>query len=116
MNCWVLRVSLTSGQVAELARLAVGGAGQHRVDRGGDQFDVAELLGGDARHEVVERPCALAVAEVERLVGVVHERRHLAVLAAEQLLDGGRADRIGVRRRRQLGLQAVDSQNHRFLP
>ncbi len=107
---------LDAGEVAQLARLALGRAGEHRVDRRRDQLDVAELLRGDARHQVIERARALAVAEVERLVGVVHERRHLAVLAAQQLLDRGRADRIGIRGRRQFGLQAVDSQNHRISP
>jgi hypothetical protein len=41
------------------------GAGQHGVDRGGDQLDVPELLGGDVGEEVVEGPRPLTVAEVE---------------------------------------------------
>ena len=61
------------------------------------------------RDQVIERPRALTIAEIERLIGVVHERRHLAVFAPKQLLDSGRADRIGVGRRRQLGLQAINS-------
>ncbi len=104
--------ALDAGQVAQLTGLALGRAGQHRVDRGRDEFDVTELLGGDARHQVIKRAGALAVAEVERLIRVVHERRHLAVLAAQQLLDGGSADGIWIRRRRQLGLQTIDTQYH----
>ena len=89
-----------AGEAAGLARLALGRAGEHRVDGRRDELDVAELLGRDARHQVVERPSALPVAEVERLVRVVHEGRHLAELPAQQLLDRGRADRVGVGRRR----------------
>ena len=103
-------------QRARLARRPVGRAGQHRVDGGGDELDVAELLGRDAREQVVERPRALPVAEVERLVGVVHEGRHLAELAAQQLLNGGGPHRIGIRRRRELGLQSIDAENHASPP
>ena len=81
-----------------------------------DQLDVPELLGGDARDQVIERASALAVAEIERLVRVVHERRHLAELAAQQLLHGRGADGVGIRRRRKLGLQTVDTQNHGHAP
>ena len=77
---------------------------------------MTKLLRGDARHEIIKRARALAITEVERLVGVIDERRHLAVLAPEQLLDRGRANWIGGRRRRHLGLQTVNSQNHRFVP
>ena len=70
-------------------------AREHRVDRRGDELDVPVLLGRDVRDQVVERPRALAVAEVERLERVVHQRRHLAELAAHQLLDGGGARGIG---------------------
>ena len=52
------------------------GAGEHRVDRVRDELDVPELLGGDVRDEVVERPRALLVAEVERLERVVQEHGH----------------------------------------
>jgi hypothetical protein len=55
---------------------------------------------------------ALAVAEIERLVGVVHQRRHLAEATAEQLLDGRGAIRVGVGRWRQLGAESVDAQDH----
>ena len=109
----VLRVEEVGrlGQRALLAR-----AREHRVDRGRDELDVAELLGGDVRDEVVERPRALAVAEVERLERVVHEGRHLAELAAQQLLDDGGAGGVGIRWRRHLGLEAVDTQNHEVTP
>jgi hypothetical protein len=81
----VLRVAdvLDAGEIAQLARLAVDRVGEHGVDRRRDQLDVAELHRGDARHQVIERARALAVAEVERLKRVVHECRHLAVLAAQ---------------------------------
>jgi hypothetical protein len=76
-------------------------AGEHGVDRRADELHVvAELLGCDVRDEVVKGPCSLLVAEVERLERVVQERGHLPELAAEQLLDGGGACRIGIRRRR----------------
>ena len=96
--------ALDAGKVAEFTGLALGRARQHRVDGGRNEFDVSELLRSDARHQVIKRAGALAVAEVERLIRVIHERRHLAVLAPQQLLDGGSADGIRIRRGRQLGL------------
>jgi hypothetical protein len=81
-------------------RTLLAGAGEHRVDRRGDELDVAELLGGDVGDEVVERPRALAQAEVERLERVVHEGRHLAELAAHELLHDGGAGGVGIGRRR----------------
>jgi hypothetical protein len=89
-----------AARAAAVRRRRRRGAGQHRVDRLRHQFDVAELLGRDVRDEVVERPCALLAAEVERLERVVQERRHLAELPAQQFLDGGGAGRIRVGRRR----------------
>ncbi len=103
MKCWVLRASLAVRQV---------GVGEHRVDRHRDQLDVAVLLGGDVGDQVVERPRAGAVAEVERLERVVHQRRHLAEAPAQQLLHGRGAVGIGVGRRRQLGADAVEAQDH----
>ena len=92
-------------------------AGQHRVDRRRDELDVAELLAGDVRDQVVERPRVLPAAEVERLERVVHERRHLAEPAAQQLLDGGGAGRIRVGRRRQLDVcEPVDAVDHGRAP
>jgi hypothetical protein len=93
-------LGVPSADDAREARLALGCAREHGVDRGSDQLDVAELLGRDARHQVVERPSSLPIAEVERLVGVVHERRHLAELAAQKLLHRGGPDRVGVGWRR----------------
>jgi hypothetical protein len=72
------------------------GAGEHRVDRGCNQLDVPELLGCDVRDEVVERPRALPVAEVEGLEHVVHERRHLAEAPAHELLHHRRAGGVGL--------------------
>ncbi len=92
------------------------GAREHRVDRLRDELDVPELLGGDVRHQVVERPGALLVAEVERLERVVHERGQLAELAAEQLLHGGGPGRIRLGRRRQLDLDTVGAEDHRLNP
>ena len=103
-------------QVTQLARLTVGCSGEHRVDCGRDELDVPELLRGNARDQVVERPCALPVPEVERLVGVVHEGRHLAELATQQLLNGSRTGGIGIRWGWHLGLQPIDSQNHGLPP
>src|SRR5829696_9740207 len=88
------------------------GTGEHRVDRGGDELDVPELLGSDVRDEVVEGPGALLVAEVERLERVVHEGGHLAEAAAHQLLNGCGAVRIRIGRRRKLRAPTVDAQNH----
>jgi hypothetical protein len=99
-----------------LVGLAVGVADvharQHRVDRGRDKLDVAELLRRDVRDQVVERTRALAEAIVERLERVVHQRRHLAELAAHQLLHGRSA--TGVRRggRRKLRLPTVNTKEH----
>ena len=108
--------ALAAEEVVLLVGLALGvvevDAGEHRVDRRGHELDVAVLLGGDVRDQVVEGPRALPVAEVERLERVVHQRRHLAELAAHQLLHGGGARGIRRGRARQLRLEAIDSQNH----
>ena len=74
-----------------------------------DELDVAELLGGDVRDEVVERAGALLVAEVERLERVVQEGRHLPEFATQELLDGGGTGRVRVGRRRQVDLYAIDA-------
>ena len=104
-------------RVQELARLGhrvlLAGAGEHRVDGGRDELDVRELLGGDVRDQIVERARLLAGAEVERLEGVVHERRHLAEPASDQLLHGGGACGIRVGRRRKLDREPVDAEDHR---
>jgi hypothetical protein len=50
---------------ARLTGLALTGSCQHGVDRGGDELDVAELLGGDAGEEVVEGTGTLAVTDVK---------------------------------------------------
>jgi hypothetical protein len=92
--------------------LAALGAGEQAVDDGGDELDVAVLLGRDVGDQVVERLDLLAAAEVERLVRVVHQRRHLAEAAAEQLLHVSRGGGIGIGRRGQLDLEAVDSEDH----
>ncbi len=96
LHNFFLECGARAGKRSAHAGLAVGGAGEHRVDRRRDELDVAELLGRDAGHQVVERPRALPVAEVERLVRVVHEGRHLAVLAAEQRLDDRCPGRVGI--------------------
>ncbi len=93
-------------------RVLFASTGEHRVDRGRDELDVPELLGGDVGDQVEEGACLLPGTEVERLVGVVHEGRHLAELAAQQLLDGGGAGGVGSRWRGQLGLESVDAQDH----
>jgi hypothetical protein len=88
------------------------GAGQHRVDRGRDELDVAELLGSDVGDQVVERARALTPAEIERLERVVQERGHLAEASAHELLNGRGAGRIRVGRRRQLDRDPVVAKNH----
>jgi hypothetical protein len=74
------------------------GAGEHRVDRRGDQLDVAELLSRNRRHEVVKRAGTLPRPEIEGLKRVVEPRRHLTELPAEEFLNGLRAGRIRVGR------------------
>src|SRR4051794_18373889 len=71
-----------------------------------------ELFTGDVGDEVVEGPRPPTVTEVERLERVVHERRHLPEAAAHQLLDGGSPGRIRIGRRRKLGRDSVDTQDH----
>ena len=71
---------------------------------GRDQLDVAELLGRDVRDQRVVLAELVAAAEVERLVHVVHERRHLAEAPAEQLLHGRRRVRVRLGRRRHFNL------------
>ena len=109
----VLRVEDVAG-VGQGPLLAC--AGQHRVDRRGDELDVAEFLRRDICDEVVEGTCTLAGPEVERLERVVHEGRHLAELAAQQLLDHGGAGGVWIGRRRQLGLEPVDAEDHLEIP
>ena len=91
-------------------------AGQQHVDRVADELDVAVLLGRDVGDQVVERPHLVAAAEVERLKRVVHQRGHLAELAAEQFLHGGRGVRRRMSRHGQFDRKTVDSQNHLVLP
>ena len=76
------------------------------------QLDMAELLGGDAGDQAVEGAQLRLAAGVEALEQVVPERGHLAVLAAEQLLQRGGGVGIAALRGRQLGLQLVDAQEH----
>jgi hypothetical protein len=89
-----------------------GGAGQEQIDRIGDQLDVTELFGGDVGHQIVKRAHFLATAEVERLVRVVHEGRHLAELSAQQLLHGGGGIGRWVLRMWQLSLELVKASYH----
>src|SRR4051794_23181229 len=93
--------------------LAVG-AREHRVDRRAHQLDVAVFLGGDVGDQVVERPQAVAIAEVERLERVVHERGHLPEAPAHQLLHRHRAGGVRVSRR-DLDAQPVITQDHASL-
>jgi hypothetical protein len=88
------------------------GAVVQHGDAGGDQLHVAELLLEDGGDQAVEGPQLLLVAEVEALEHVVPEGRHLAVLAAEQLLKRGRRVGVGLLRLRQLRLQSVDAHEH----
>src|SRR5215210_2446716 len=72
---------------------------EHRVDRRRHELNVAELFRGNAGEQVIERPSSLPGPEVERLEGVVEPGRHLAELAAEQLLDGCGTLRVRIGRR-----------------
>src|SRR5512132_326361 len=114
----VMRIpdTLDAGE-RRLRRTAVdrGRTGEHVVDRGGDELDMAELLRRDRRQEVVERAGSLPTPEVEGLEGVVEPGRHLAKLAAEQLLNGLGTGRIGIGRRRKLDTEAIDTENHEIL-
>ena len=74
----------------------------------GDELDVSDLLGGDAGDDVIDRAQLGFAPKIEALVHVVVERGHLAVFAAEQLLQRG--TRIGILflRHRQVDEQLVD--------
>ena len=71
-----------------------------------------KLFHEDRRNEAVERTELCLVAEVEALKHVVSERRHLAVLPAEQLLKGGRCIRVRLLGLRQLGQKPIDAHEH----
>jgi hypothetical protein len=60
-------------------------AGSQRL---GDQLNVATFLGCDVRDQIVEGSELVASAEIERLVGIVPQRRHLSEPPAQQLLNG----------------------------
>jgi hypothetical protein len=67
---------------------------QEPVYGGGDELDVAYLLGADAVNEVAVG-LGLA-AEVEALKEILHHRAHLGELAAETLLESVGRRRIGL--------------------
>ena len=77
-----------------------------------DQLDMAELFGGDAGDQTVEGAQLRLAAEIEALEHVVVERRHLAVLAAQQLLQRGGGVGIALLWHRQLGKQLVNPHEH----
>ena len=98
--------------VAGSLLVVVGGTGEHGVDRRCDDLDVPVLLGRDVGDQVIEGPRALAVTKVKRLKRVVHQRRHLAELAAQQLLDGGGAVGVGGGGGWQLDREPIQTQDH----
>ena len=81
------------------------------IEQTNDQDIVA--VRGDVGDEGVVRAGLVAVAEVEGLVGVVHQGRHLAEAPAEQFLDAGRRGGVLLRGTGQLDGETVDSQDHR---
>jgi hypothetical protein len=89
-----------------------GRTGEQEVDRIGNQLDVAIFLTGDVGDEVIVGPHFFPPTEVERLHGVVHERRHFAEVPAKQFLDGSGRTRGRVLRARQLNGDFVYSENH----
>ena len=108
------------GRVGDVAAVLVVAVVVRAVVQHGDavadQLDMAELFGGDAGDQAVERPQLALAAEVEALEHVVPERRHLAVLAAQQFLESGGGVRILALGRRQFDLQLVDAQEHSGSP
>ena len=75
--------------------LAFGnGAFKHQVDGGGDQFDMAKLLGGNGGDQIVEGLQLLLLLEAEGLVQIVVQGGHLPKLASKQFLDGGCSIRV----------------------
>ena len=98
------------GDVAAILLVAVivGTVVEHG-DAIADQLDMAELFGGDAGDQAVERPELGLAAKIEALEHVVVEGRHLAILAAQQFLEGSGGVRIRRLGRRQFGLQLVDA-------
>ena len=73
---------------------------------------MAQLFGGDAGDQAVERLELGFAAEVEALEQVIAEGRHLAVFAAQQLLKCCRSIGISLFGRWQFGLQLVDAHEH----
>jgi hypothetical protein len=76
------------------------------------ELDVAELLRGDGRHEVIEGPELALGLEVEALEHVVPERGHLAVLAAQEFLERGGGVGVLLFGSGQLHLKLVDAKEH----
>ena len=71
-----------------------------------------ELLGRDAGYQAVEGAQLGLAAEIEALEHVVAERRHLTVLATQQLLQGRCSIRVLLLGLRKLHLQLVDAHEH----
>ena len=91
---------------------AHGRAGEQHVDGVRDHLDVPELLGGDVRDQVVERPELVAPSEVEALERVVHDRRHLPELAAQDLLHRGGGVGVRVLGAREVGGDLIEALDH----
>ena len=77
-----------------------------------DNLDMSAFLSGDVGNQGVVRPGFVAPTKVERLISVVHQRGHLAVLATKQFLQGGAGIGICTQRSRQFDLQSIDAEKH----
>ena len=73
---------------------------------------MAQFLGGDGGNEAVEGLEVVLGAEVEALEHVVPEGRHLAILAAQEFLEGCRGIGVLALGGGELGLQLVDAHEH----
>ncbi|MNN93818.1 hypothetical protein D3C81_2123410 [compost metagenome] len=90
----------------------MGRSAEAFVNGVGDQLDMAQLFGCNARDQIIERLQFLFAAEIEGLKQIVVKGGHFAELSAHQLLNSGGG--IGIRTFyfRNLDCNLVESFEH----